>query len=115
MSRDGASAGSKVRLFQSLLVRGKKEEATLSHYSLVQVINEPTYRCGHIINWVIVRPDDDIHKKYTIANSLESDHYCTISYFNTCRESTNRCQTMQFNVACSFNFGDMCIHRNMTV
>ena len=29
MSRDGASAGSKVRLFQSLLVRGKKDAFTV--------------------------------------------------------------------------------------
>ena len=42
---------------------------TLSLYSLVQVINKPTHRCGHIIDLVIVRPDDDIH-------------YFTNSYFN---------------------------------
>ena len=50
--------------------------------SPVQVIRKPTHRCGHIIDWVIVRPDDDIHKKSTITYSLESDHYCTNSYFN---------------------------------
>ena len=55
---------------------------TLRLHSLVQVINEPTHRCGHIIDWVIVRPDDDIHRKYTVTDSLESDHYCTKSYFN---------------------------------
>ena len=55
---------------------------TLSLYNLVQVINKPTHRCGHIIDWVIVRPDDDIHRKSTVADSLESDHYCTKSYFN---------------------------------
>ena len=38
--------------------------------------------CGHIIDWVIVRPDDDIHRKSTVTDSLESDHYCTKSYFN---------------------------------
>ena len=54
---------------------------TLSLYSLVQVINKPTHRCGHIIDWVIVRPDDDIHIKSTVTDSLESDHYCTKSYF----------------------------------
>ena len=32
--------------------------------------------------WVIVRPDDDIHRKSTVTDSLESDHYCTKSYFN---------------------------------
>ena len=55
---------------------------TLSLYNLVQVINKPTHRCGHIIDWVIVRPDDDIHKKSTVTDSLECDHYCTKSYFN---------------------------------
>ena len=56
--------------------------STLSLYGLVQVINKPTHRCGHIIDWVIVRPDDDIHRKSTVTDSLESDHYCTKSYFN---------------------------------
>ena len=55
---------------------------TLGLYNLVQVINKPTHRCVHIIDWVIVRPDDDIHKKFTVTDSLESDHYCTKSYFN---------------------------------
>ena len=60
----------------------KQNLTTLSLYNLVQVINEPTHRCGHIIDWVIVRPDDDIHSKSTVTDSLESDHYCTKSYFN---------------------------------
>ena len=55
---------------------------TLSLYGLVQVINKPTHRCGHIIDWFIVLPDDDIHRKSTVTDSLESDHYCTKSYFN---------------------------------
>ena len=65
--------------FQSLT---KQTLSTLSLYSLVQVINKPNHRCGHIIDWVIVRPDDDIHRKSTVTDSLESDHYCTKSYFN---------------------------------
>ena len=55
---------------------------TLSLYNLVKIINKPTHRCGHIIDCVIVRPDDDIHKKSTVTDSLESDHYCSKSYFN---------------------------------
>ena len=39
----------------------KQTLSTLSLISQVQVINKPTHRCGHIIDWVIVRPDDDIH------------------------------------------------------
>ena len=60
----------------------KQTMSTLSLHSLVLVINKPTHRCGHIIDWVIVRPDDDIHRKSTVTGSLESDHYCTKSYFN---------------------------------
>ena len=60
----------------------KQTLTILSLHSLVNVINKPTHRCGHIIDWVIVRPDDDIHKKYTVTDSLNSDHYCTKSYFN---------------------------------
>ena len=40
----------------------KQTLTTLSLDNLVQVINRPTHRCGHIIDWVVVRPDDDIHK-----------------------------------------------------
>ena len=41
----------------------KQTLTTLSLCNLAQVINKPTHRCGHIIDWVIVRYDDDIHKK----------------------------------------------------
>ena len=60
----------------------KQTLTTLCLYNLVQIINKPTHRCGHIINWVIVRPDNDIHIKSTATDSLESDHYCTKFYFN---------------------------------
>ena len=77
----------------------KQSLSTLSLYDLVQVINEPTHRCGHIIDWVIVRPDDDIHRKSTATDSLESDHYCTKSYFNiSVSEPSTLCRTVR-NIA----------------
>ena len=48
----------------------KQTLTTLSLYNLVQVINKPTHRCGHIIDWVIVRPDDDIHKNLLLQTHL---------------------------------------------
>ena len=60
----------------------KQTLTTLSLYNLVQVINKPTHRCGFIIDWIIIRHDDDIPRKSTVADSLESDHYCTKPYFN---------------------------------
>ena len=76
--------------FQSLT---KQTLTTLSLNNLDQVINKPTHRCGHIIDWVIVRPDDDIHKKSTVTDSLELDHYCTKSY--------HYCTKSYFNVSVS--------------
>ena len=60
----------------------KRTLTTLILNSLIQVINKTTHMCGHIIDWVIYRADDDIHKKSTVTESLESDDYCTKSYFN---------------------------------
>ena len=77
----------------------KQTLTTLSLYSLVQVINKPTHRCGHIIDCVIVRPDDDIHIESTVTDSLESDHYCTKSYFNfSISKPSNLCRTVR-NIA----------------
>ena len=55
---------------------------TLNLYNLVQVNSRPTHMCGHIIDWIVVRPDDDIHFKSTVTDSQELDHCCTKSYFN---------------------------------
>ena len=55
----------------------KQTLTTLRLHSLAQVINKPTHWCGHIIDWVIVRPGDDIHKKSIVTDTLESEHYCT--------------------------------------
>ena len=54
-------------LLQSLT---KQTLTTLSLYNLVHVINKPTHMCGHIIDTVIVRPEDDIHKTSTATDSL---------------------------------------------
>ena len=68
----------------------------LSLHSLVLAINKPTHRCGHIIDWVIVRPDDDIHRNSIVTYSLESDHYCIKSYFNlSVSKPSNLCRTVR--------------------
>ena len=77
----------------------KQTLSALSLYNLVQVINRPTHRCGHIIDWVIVRPDDDIHRKSTVTDSLESDHYCTKSYFNISVSKPSTLYRTAWNIA----------------
>ena len=71
-----------IHLENPLQSLAKQTLTTLSLYNLVQVINKPTHWCDHIIDSVIVRPDDDIHRKSTVTDSLQSDHSCTKSYFN---------------------------------
>ena len=76
-------AGDKnIHFYNPLQSLTKISLTTLNLYNLVQVINMLSHRCGHIIDWVVVRPDDDIHMKSTVSDSLESDHYCIKSYFN---------------------------------
>ena len=48
----------------------KQTLSTLSLYNLVHVINKPTHRCGYIIDWIIVRPDDDIHTNLLLQTHL---------------------------------------------
>ena len=51
----------------------------------------------------------------TVVNSWQSKSRYKCGSCSTCQESTNRCQTAQFLVACPSNIGDMCIHSKMTV
>ena len=71
-----------IHFYNTLHSKTKHTLTALSLCNLVQVINKPTHNCGHIIDWVVVRLDDYIHIKSTVTYSLESDHYCTKSYFN---------------------------------
>ena len=48
----------------------KQTLTTLGLHSLVKVINKPTHRCGQIIDWIIARPDDDIHKNLLLQTHL---------------------------------------------
>ena len=55
--------GMNIHFDNPLQSQTKQTLTTLGLDNPVQVINEPTHTCGHIIDRVIVRPDDDIHKK----------------------------------------------------
>ena len=43
---------------------------TFSLHIVDHVNNKPTHMCGHIIDRVVVRPEDDIHGKSTVIDSL---------------------------------------------
>ena len=62
----------------------KQTLTTVNLYNLVQVINKPIHKCGHIIDGVVVvGPDNDIHKNLLIYCILYIKYILYIkSYFN---------------------------------
>ena len=54
----------------------------LQMYNLKQMVTEPTHRRGHTIDWVLVRPDEQVHRSSNVSDSLESDHFCVMSVFD---------------------------------
>lgn len=53
----------------------------LHMYSLQQIVDKPTHRRGHTINWIVTRDDDSVHKSSHVSDALESDHVCVVSLF----------------------------------
>ena len=54
----------------------------LRMFSLHQTVQQPTHRQGHIIDWVIERPDGGVLKSTVVSDALESDHNCVITRFD---------------------------------
>ena len=44
-------------------------------FDLMQTIDKPTHRCGHILDWILHRRDDDILRITHISHQLTSDHF----------------------------------------
>ena len=51
-------------------------------YNFKQVVTQSTHRRGHILDCVIIRPNDQVHLSSEVTDSLESDHLCVISCFD---------------------------------
>ena len=49
----------------------KQTLTTLNLHSLVKVIDKSTHKCGHVIDWVVVRPDDDINVNVLLQTHLK--------------------------------------------
>ena len=60
----------------------KRTVDLLAQYNLEQVIDSSTHKKGHILDWIVIRPDDDVHTGSTVSDALESDHQCIFSHFN---------------------------------
>ena len=54
----------------------------LGDFGYSQSVLEPTHKKGHILDWVMHRPTDDIIKSTSVSNELVSDHHCVIIDIN---------------------------------
>lgn len=50
----------------------------LSTFGLKQAVSEPTHRSGHIIDWVLFRPDDNVFRSCYVSQNLTSDHFAVL-------------------------------------
>ena len=51
-------------------------------YNLQQTVDQSTHRQGHVLDWVIVRPDEGNHQSRQVSDGLESDHRCVLVQFH---------------------------------
>ena len=54
----------------------------LNMYNLQQTVVQSAHRQGHVLDWVIVRPDEGIHQSTQVSDGLESDHRCVLVQFD---------------------------------
>ena len=59
-----------------------KLKSLLSDCCLQQLVGQPTHRCGHTLDWVIVRDDSVIIDSLDVVDKALSDHrtvFCSLS------------------------------------
>ena len=50
----------------------------LKIFNFAQSLNLPTHTHGHILDWIIYRPDDKILVSSSVLNELTSDHFALL-------------------------------------
>ena len=50
----------------------------LDEFCFSQSVTEPTHERGHILDWIVFRPDDNLLSSTSVSQSLTSDHYCVV-------------------------------------
>ena len=47
-------------------------------FDLIQTVDKPTHRCGHILDWILHRRDDEILQTTHVSHELTSDHFTIV-------------------------------------
>jgi hypothetical protein len=67
---------------QSHLPSTAKMMDLLHSFSLNQPIDQPTHSKGHIIDWVLHRPIENLVRSTSVTQEPASDHYCVVCDLN---------------------------------
>ena len=51
----------------------------LNTFGLIQSVNQPTHKRGHIIDWTVHGPQDGVVKSVRVSHELTSDHFCVVT------------------------------------
>ena len=51
---------------------------SLDMFSFSQAVNEPTHERGHILDWVMFRPEDNVLCSTSVTKSINSDQFCVV-------------------------------------
>ena len=54
----------------------------LDSFSLSQSVDQTTHKKGHIIDWIIHRPSDNLLRFSQVTQELASDHFCVVAELN---------------------------------
>ena len=47
-------------------------------FDLMQTVDKPTHRCGHILDWILHRHDDELLQTKHVSHQLTSDHFIIV-------------------------------------
>ena len=51
---------------------------SIQMFDLMQTVDKPTHRCGHILDWILHRREDDILWTTHVSHQLTSDHFIIV-------------------------------------
>ena len=54
----------------------------LDSFSFTQSVDQTTHKKGHIIDWIMHRPSDELVRSTKVTQELASDHYCVVADLN---------------------------------
>ena len=55
---------------------------SINVFNLKQSVNQPTHKLGHILDWFLYRPDDNILQSTLVSHELASDHLCIVCHLD---------------------------------